>query len=190
MSIATPPVALTQVSLAEWDADWSQRPDAYELVDGIPTVAPNETFRNVDATSLLIEKLGPIIRPQWRPLSHFAVLVGGHDGRHTVRQPDIVVTRRPGPVPHRADPADVALVVEVISPGSVETDAVTKRAEYARAGIPAYLLVDVRGPHPTVVLFDEIVDGAYLTPDTDGGAATLHIGDHTIPLLATDLVEH
>ena len=189
MSIAAPPVALAHVTLAEWDEDYSQRDDAYELVEGVPTVAPNEHFDNVDATMLLAEKLGPIIRPEWRPLPHFAVLLGQRDGRHTVRQPDLTVARRPGAIPHRADPADVTLVVEVISPGSVETDTVTKRHEYARAGIPAYLLVDVRGPRPTVVLFDRIVDGAYLTPDTDGTAATLRIGQHTIHLAASELVQ-
>lgn len=65
----------------------------------------------------------------------------------------------------------------------------TKRHEYARAGIPAYLLVDVRGPRPTVVLFDRIVDGAYATPDTDGTQATLRIGQHTIHLAASELVQ-
>lgn len=189
VSVVTP-VALMRVSLADWDADHSQREDAYELVDGIPTVAPHETFDNVDATMLLAEKLGPIIRPTWRPLNHFAVHLGEHDGRPTVRQPDLTVVRASASNPHRVDPADVALVVEVVSPSSLETDTVSKRAEYARAGIPAYLVVDVRAPRPTVVLFDQIRDGAYVTPDTDGTTATLCIGDHTITLLATDLVGH
>ncbi|GAB96119.1 Uma2 family endonuclease [Kineosphaera limosa] len=188
MSIAAPPVALAHVTLAEWDEDYSQRDDAYELVEGVPTVAPNEHFDNVKATSRLIEKLGPIIRPDWIALPHFAVHLGDRAGSSTVRQPDLTVARGAGAVAHRADPADVALVVEVISPGSIETDSVTKRHEYARAGIPAYLLVDVRGPRPTVVLFDRIVDGAYLTPDTDGTAATLRIGEHVIRLQASELV--
>ncbi|WP_226346390.1 Uma2 family endonuclease [Agilicoccus flavus] len=190
MSIATPPLALAHVSLAEWDEDYSQREDAYELVDGIPTVAPNEALHNVDATARLIALFDPVIRPDWMPLPHFAVDLGRSQGGHTVRQPDLAVVRRGvDPTHHRVTPSDIALVVEVISPGSVETDAITKRAEYARAGIPAYLLVDVRGPRPTVVLFDRIVDGAYATPDTDGTAATIRIGDHTIPLRATDLVD-
>lgn len=189
MSITTPPVGLGLVSLAEWDDDYALRDDAYELVDGIPIVAPNEALSNVDATSLLIEKLGPIIRPDWRPLAHFAVHLGERHGRHTVRQPDIAVVRRGVEGnPHRVEPGDVALVVEIVSPGSVEADTLTKRAQYARAGIPAYLLVDVRGPRPTVVLFDRLVDGVYATPETDGTSARLRIGEHTIDLLATDLV--
>lgn len=190
MSLATPPVALAHVSLAEWDADYSQREDAYELVDGIPTVAPTERLDNVDATTRLIVKLDPMIRDDWRPLPHFAVHLGANDGRSTVRQPDLTVVRRGiRSNPHRVDPADVALVVEILSPSSVETDTITKRAEYAQAGIPAYLLVDVRGPRPTVVLFDRIVDGVYVTPDTDGTSATLRIGEQVIHLLATELVD-
>lgn len=190
MSIATLPVALAHVSLAEWDDDYSQRDDAYELVDGIPTVAPNETLGNVDATARLIAKLDSIVRPAWLPLPHFAVHLGERDGWSTVRQPDLAVVRRGvDPTRHRVEPDDIALVVEVVSPGSVERDTITKRAEYARAGIPAYLVVDVRGPRPTVVLFDEIRDGTYVTPETDGTAATLRIGDHAISLLATVLID-
>ncbi|KQU57271.1 hypothetical protein ASG84_16900 [Rhodococcus sp. Leaf278] len=37
---------------------------------------------------------------------------------------------------------DVVLVVEVISPGSRRTDVVTKRSEYADAGIEHYWIVD------------------------------------------------
>ncbi|GAB96121.1 Uma2 family endonuclease [Kineosphaera limosa] len=188
MSIA-PPVALARVTLAEWDADHSQRDDAYELVGGIPTVAPNETVGNVRATTRLTVLLDRELRPHWLPLPHFAVHLGDQGGWHTIRQPDLALVRGDvDPRGHRVEARDVALVVEVISPGSVETDALTKRAEYARAGIPAYLLVDVRGPRPTVVLFDQIVDGAYATPDTDGISATLRIGEHTIPLLAAELV--
>ena len=37
---------------------------------------------------------------------------------------------------------DVLLVVEIISPGSEGVDTVTKRSEYAAAGIPQYWVVD------------------------------------------------
>jgi Uma2 family endonuclease len=38
--------------------------------------------------------------------------------------------------------ADVLLVVEIVSPGSEGVDTVTKRNEYAAAGIPQYRVVD------------------------------------------------
>lgn len=40
------------------------------------------------------------------------------------------------------DPGDVALVVEVASPSSVQFDATDKLASYARAGIPSYWRVE------------------------------------------------
>jgi Uma2 family endonuclease len=46
---------------------------------------------------------------------------------------------------------DVLLVVEIISPGSEGVDTVTKRAEYAVAGIPQYWTVD-QDPAQTVTL--------------------------------------
>jgi Uma2 family endonuclease len=42
--------------------------------------------------------------------------------------------------------ADVLLVVEIVSPGSEGMDAVTKRKEYAAAGIPQYWMVDQEAP--------------------------------------------
>lgn len=195
MSIVTAPPRI--VSLAEWDEDFSQREHAYELVRGIPTVAPNEIIANVDAASLLVQKLGPIVRPQWRPLPQFAVHLGADDdGRHTVRQPDVTVVRRDAPkTVHRVEPGTVALVAEVVSPSSIETDWVTKRAEYAAAGIPAYLVIDVRGDRPMVVLYDRLdpATGDYADPDLDapdfGERVTLRIGEHTVELRAADLVD-
>jgi Uma2 family endonuclease len=42
--------------------------------------------------------------------------------------------------------ADVLLVVEIVSPGSEGVDLVTKRREYADAGIPQYWTVDQDAP--------------------------------------------
>jgi Uma2 family endonuclease len=39
-------------------------------------------------------------------------------------------------------PADVLLVVEIVSPGSVSMDRLVKPAQYAAAGIPAYWRVE------------------------------------------------
>ncbi len=47
--------------------------------------------------------------------------------------------------------ADVLLVVEIVSPGSEGVDTVTKRSEYATAGIPQYWVVD-QDPAQTVTM--------------------------------------
>ena len=194
MSIVTAPPRI--VSLAEWDEDFSQREDAYELVRGIPTVAPNEIIANVDAAALLVEKLRAQIRPRWRPLAHFAVHLVTVEGRHTVRQPDVVVVCGDvGKRLHRVAPEKVALVAEVVSPDSIETDWVTKRAEYAAAGIPAYLVIDVQGDAPMVVLFDRLDPGTggYADPDMSakdfGQRVTLRIGEHVVHVSIDELLD-
>jgi len=42
--------------------------------------------------------------------------------------------------------ADVVVAIELLSPGSLRTDHVHKRGEYADAGIPHYWIVDVTEP--------------------------------------------
>lgn len=59
----------------------------------------------------------------------------------TVRQPDLVVVRSELAA-HDRLPEPPLLAVEVISPGSFERDAVTKRSEYARAGLDDYWIAD------------------------------------------------
>jgi Uma2 family endonuclease len=45
--------------------------------------------------------------------------------------------------PARLHAQDVLLVIEVISPGSSETDRIVKLHEHAKAGIPAYWVLDL-----------------------------------------------
>ncbi len=80
----------------------------------------------------------------------------------TVRIPDLVVVPRSvaqqSPARYRAD--DVALTVEVVSPGSIGTDRVTKFAEYAKAGIGDYWIVDL--DYPVSVAAFTLKDGHYV----------------------------
>ena len=69
------------------------------------------------------------------------------------RTPDITVWRRVPPPPAVwLSTADLLLAIEVVAPGSEGTDAVTKRREYAAAGIPRYWVVD-RGGAQVVTLY-------------------------------------
>lgn len=67
------------------------------------------------------------------------------------RRPDLVVIRRAARTRVRAEggllrASEVILAVEIVSPGSRRTDRVTKRGEYADAGIPYYWVVDLEPP--------------------------------------------
>jgi Uma2 family endonuclease len=76
------------------------------------------------------------------------------------RIPDLSVWRKP---PRRGvwlPVADLILVVEIISPGSEALDEVTKRGEYAAAGIAQYWVVD-RDSAQTVILYRLGADRTY-----------------------------
>jgi Uma2 family endonuclease len=65
-----------------------------------------------------------------------------------VRIPDVVVVTRASFQRVREHggllrAADAVLAVEILSPGSVRTDRIIKRGEYADAGIPHYWMVDL-----------------------------------------------
>jgi Uma2 family endonuclease len=55
----------------------------------------------------------------------------------------------------------VALVGEIVSPGSQSNDRITKRAAYAAAGIPAYWLIDL--PAEVITLLALTATGVYQT---------------------------
>lgn len=65
----------------------------------------------------------------------------------TIRTPPDLVLIRPellaGDPPVRLRASDVLMAVEVVSPGSRRTDRITKRSEYAEAGIPLYWVVEL-----------------------------------------------
>lgn len=67
------------------------------------------------------------------------------------RRPDLVIVQRGARRRVRAAgglirAGEVAVVAEIVSPGSRRTDHVTKRGEYADAGIPHYWIVDLDEP--------------------------------------------
>jgi Uma2 family endonuclease len=63
----------------------------------------------------------------------------------TVRRPDLMAVGG-GAGGRLFEAADVQLVVEVAAPGSYRMDYLTKRAEYADAGIAHYWIIDVADP--------------------------------------------
>jgi Uma2 family endonuclease len=77
------------------------------------------------------------------------------------RIPDVSVWQKPPPRGVWLAVADLLLVIEIMSPGSEALDEVTKRREYASAGIPQYWVVD-RGSAQTVTLYRLASDDTYV----------------------------
>ena len=192
MSIATAP--LRELTLAEW-LDGPPAPEGYrdELVRGHRIMSPTEFVANSIAEGRLIAHLSRHLAYRWLAVPQPGLLIGG-DPAATMRIPDLaVIPAQPSAGGRYVDAREVPLAVEVVSASSVETDWVTKRAEYAAAGIPNYLIVDVR-EDPVVYLFDTLLPATddqprrYADPTGDGHTVTLTIDGQPITITAADLV--
>lgn len=97
------------------------------------------------------------------PVERIAQAVGlripGRTGGLGGRIPDLVVWNKIQSNGVWLPVADVLLVIEIISPGSEGIDTVTKRSEYAAAGIPQYWIVDQDSTQ--TVTMHVLTDGHY-----------------------------
>lgn len=116
------------------DVDWR----CYEIVDGGLVVSPPPGFDH----EFVIDQVRTAFR-QCLPADLWAS-PGGVDLYPSYRVPDLVVVPRAfiGQRRKLVLPHEVSVAVEVVSPGSRTTDRITKPAEYAAAGIPAYWRVE------------------------------------------------
>ncbi|MGH3910498.1 MAG: Uma2 family endonuclease [Pseudonocardiaceae bacterium] len=124
-----------------------------ELLEGRLLMSPSPVpDHNVAAAELLVQ-----LRPQLP--NHLEVIpdvdvdlvLTNPDQPGFSRRPDLVIVERGARIRVRTEgglirAGEVLVVVEVVSPGSHRTDYVTKRGEYADAGIPHYWIVDLDGP--------------------------------------------
>jgi Uma2 family endonuclease len=97
--------------------------------------------------------------PAEQVLQAAGVRVPGPDGDGG-RIPDMSVWSKPPPSGVWLPVADLLLVIEIVSRGSAALDEVTKRREYATAGIPQYWVVD-RDAAQTVSLCQLAGDSTY-----------------------------
>lgn len=139
-----------------------------ELIDGVLTELPPETWFNNDIVMFLFLKLVEIGIPFQQVKVHSCELQTPmlESGDAANRYPDLVVVDEV----HRAKPnqrmtitLDMPpphLVVEVASPGKTnrDRDYVRKRAQYAAIGIPQYLIVD---PQDGVVILLILTSDGY-----------------------------
>jgi Uma2 family endonuclease len=81
--------------------------------------------------------------------------------RDHVRIPDIVVARA-GVATRLVPASDVLLLGEITSPSNFRQDLIVKHGEYAEAGVPFYLRIDLhKGVDELTASAFELVDGAY-----------------------------
>ncbi|MDO5627310.1 MAG: Uma2 family endonuclease [Mobilicoccus sp.] len=171
----------TTMTFTEFEAWADQRDEVYELVDGVPRMVPHESISNLRATSALHHQLVVAL-----PAGSYLVL--HHPGVAVtdayipgVRVPDLAVARERGQNGRRLTADDIVLVVEALSPSTAHIDRHEKRADYAAAGIPAYLIIDTRPDVPLLTLHDE-------RGTTTGEDVDVRIDGHTLTVRGADLM--
>jgi Uma2 family endonuclease len=142
-------------SLARWtapDGPWSE-PDLhlfpqdghrYEIVDGSLHVTPPLGCPHEAVVRAVVTTLRGAAPEGWWVCARLGI-----DAGRSSLIPDVTVLRPQSSGAIWADPADVALVVEVESEASRRYDRLLKPSLYAEAGIGAYWRIE---PEPTPVL--------------------------------------
>ena len=131
----------------------------YEIIDGSLLVSPAPPTDHQSVASKLIALLDAAT-PSCLRVSHgVGVLLEG-EGETQYLIPDVLVVDHAVRGVQSYRPADVHLVVEVVSPSSLTRDRVTKRDVYARLGIPSYWIVETAPPGRVTVLSPD-GSGAY-----------------------------
>lgn len=134
-----------------WD-DYVALPESqppFEIVHGQPVVNPTPVGPHQRAVWRLGRRLEPSL-----PAGHEIVpspwdWVLWRVPELLVRQADlVVVTHEQADIPRLESPP--LLAVEILSPDGFERDVVTKRAEYGRAGLQHYWIVDLEVPEVVV----------------------------------------
>ncbi|HEY3630097.1 MAG TPA: Uma2 family endonuclease [Jatrophihabitantaceae bacterium] len=124
-----------------------------ELMEGSLVMSPSPTLDHNLASFRLAMQLSPQAPAGYVVIPDVDVdlQLVPRDQPGSSRRPDLLVVEHTAPARQRADggllrASEVLIVVEIVSPGSVRTDNIVKRAEYADAGIPHYWIVDLDGP--------------------------------------------
>ena len=142
-----------QAVLLDHVGPWTERdylalPDdrrRIELLDGGLLVSPAAGGRHQRLSSQLWHALGLAAPSSLEVLEAINVRVA--TGRILI--PDLVVVTNPGLDLTVWDPAEVAQVVEIVSPGSIATDRAIKPQLYSAAGIEHYLRIELADPGPS-----------------------------------------
>ena len=141
------------LTVAEYAALGETEPGYTELQEGHVLMSPSPIPDHNVASAMLLVQLLPQLPAHLELIPDIDVdlelVPPGEPGFS--RRPDLVIVDRAARSRVRADgglirASDVLVAVEIVSPGSRRMDNVTKRGEYADAGIPHYWIVDLDEP--------------------------------------------
>jgi Uma2 family endonuclease len=134
-----------------------------ELIDGVLLVAPSPTADHQDIGNLLWMWFRQHASRDFRAVTGVGVLVNTTN----TLEPDLVLLKAPANGAHHFYvPEQVAIAVEVVSPGTKRRDRFQKPGAYASVGIPHYWRIE-QDP-VDVYAYDRDAAGAYqLIADSD-----------------------
>jgi Uma2 family endonuclease len=150
-ALTRPPGRL--LTIADFTALGEDDRSRWELQEGSLVSSPSPTPRHMVAVAELYVQLRGQLPSHLRavPDVDIDVELSGADQPGTARRPDLVVVEaaeldRVETSGGLMRASAVALVVEIVSPGSQRMDNVVKCGEYADAGIPQYWIVELDAP--------------------------------------------
>ena len=127
------------LSLADWRALGEDEDTRTELQEGVLFVLPGPAKSHARVISRLVTQISAQLPDGVEALAEVDLVVDSSTPA-TVRVPDVVICAEFAE--ELLESAQVEVVVEVLSPGTRRTDLVTKRSEYADAGIGHYWIID------------------------------------------------
>jgi len=135
------------MTLEQWDALEVSHTWRWELSEGSIIMSPRPQLSHQRISRQLTRLLQDHLPDGLEALPEIEVTTKA-SFPPSVRDPDISVIRSHAVHGRmvRVPAADVALVVEIVSPGSRSMDHVMKLYEYAKAGIEHYWIVDAEAP--------------------------------------------
>jgi Uma2 family endonuclease len=141
-----------------------------ELLDGGLLVSPAAGGQHQRLSSQLWHTLGRAA-PSWLEVLE-AINVRVAPGQILI--PDLVVVTNPGVDLTVWDPAEVAMVVEIVSPGSIAADQAIKPQLYSAAGIEHYLRIELAHPGPSSTAY-QLQRGHYVEVASSGPGQLLRL---------------
>ncbi len=145
-------------------------PRKVELLDGVMIMSPSPSMRHQNLARRLCNWLeGNAAPEEFEVTSDVGLMI---DAR-TALEPDVVLLRAPAVEEHHLfAPDEAVLVVEIVSPGTIRRDRISKPALYAAAGVPHYWRIE-QDPL-TIYAYDLASDRTYrLVADSASGVLEL-----------------